>query len=73
MYIMVVPWHLQSYPVGPNRFNPRNREDQISRKTWTDNVTQRDRGVERQRVFDNLRKKYPDYPVQAILRLMRSV
>jgi hypothetical protein len=67
------PWHLQSYPVGPNTFNPRNREDTCSRKTWTKNVTERDRLAERQRRFEQIRKKYPDMALPAIMRLMRSL
>jgi hypothetical protein len=66
------PWHLQTYPAGPNTFNPRNREDTCSRKTWTKNVTDRDRLAERQRRFDQIRKKYPDLPVPAVVKLMRS-
>ena len=71
--IMTIPWHLQSIPVAPNRFNPRNTEDRISRRTWTENVTQSDRMAERVRKFEAIQKKYPHYSVNEILRIMRPL
>ena len=70
---MTIPWHLQTTPVAPNRFNPRNTEDRISRRIWTENVTQRDRVAEQARKFEFLQKKYPYYTANEILRIMRPL
>ena len=57
----------------PNKFNPLNRDDTKSRKTWTENVTQRDKAAERQRLYQKLVNRFPDYTEKAIMRIMRSL
>lgn len=69
----MIPWHLQTIPVAANRYNPRNLEDRISRRTWVDNVTKRDKAAERMRRFEAIQKKYPHYTMNEILRIMRNV
>ncbi len=68
-----VPWHVQATPFSVNRFNPRCLEDRVSRRTWTNNVTKRDREAEKRRIFDTLKKKYPSYTSYDIMRMMRSI
>lgn len=55
------------------KYDPRSREDRISRVVWEKNITQRDRDVERQRRIEFMLKKFPAYSLEQILKRLRNI
>ena len=55
------------------KYDPRCREDRISRSIWDNNVTQRDRVAEKQRIISAMIKKFPEYSMEEVLRMLRSI
>lgn len=67
-----VAWHAET-PAPMKKYDSRCREDRISRSVWDNNVTQRDRIAEKQRRIEAMMTKYPDYSLEQILRILRSI
>jgi hypothetical protein len=63
-----IPWHLQSTGAPVGKFNPRSREDQVSRKIWNENVVEGDKRAERVHYIKKMTEKYPEYCMNEILR-----
>jgi hypothetical protein len=43
----MIPWHLQYVPGPSRKFNPRSREDTISKSVWENTVVKADKEAER--------------------------
>ena len=67
-----VAWHAET-PAPMKKYDPRCREDRISRSIWDNNVTQRDRVAEKQRIISAMIKKFPEYSMEQVLRMLRSI